>query len=175
MLNKIRLELARDHDHPEGLHAIGYEFAAPLDENGQIDADEWHKQPRPLPGAALPAGRGRRHRPSDPQARRHLGLPLRHPLRRGRRRGRLPLRRPCLQARRICLDPRGRGLAHLQGGAGPGGLAWFPLALEGSGFRRLSPPARSPLPIAPTFKQSRDSSWRPTICSCFPATASARR
>jgi hypothetical protein len=38
MLTKIRLELARDHEHPEGSHAIGYEFAAPLDANGKIDA-----------------------------------------------------------------------------------------------------------------------------------------
>ena len=44
MLTKIRLELARDHDHPEGSHAIGYEFAAPLDANGKIDAAEWHKR-----------------------------------------------------------------------------------------------------------------------------------
>ena len=28
MLTKIRLELARDHDHPEGSHAVGYEFAS---------------------------------------------------------------------------------------------------------------------------------------------------
>jgi hypothetical protein len=44
MLTKIRLELARDHEHPEGSHAIGYEFAAPLDANGKIDAAEWHKR-----------------------------------------------------------------------------------------------------------------------------------
>ncbi|WP_395663763.1 hypothetical protein [Aestuariivirga sp.] len=44
MLTKIRLELARDHDHPEGSQAIGYEFAAPLDATGKIDAGEWHKR-----------------------------------------------------------------------------------------------------------------------------------
>lgn len=43
MLKKIRLELARDHDHPDGSRAIGYEFAAPLDAKGHIDADQWHK------------------------------------------------------------------------------------------------------------------------------------
>lgn len=43
MLKKIRLELARDHDHPEGSRSYGYEFAAPLDEAGHIDADQWHK------------------------------------------------------------------------------------------------------------------------------------
>jgi hypothetical protein len=42
MLTKIRLELARDHNHPEGSPAIGYEFAAPLDAGGKIDAAEWH-------------------------------------------------------------------------------------------------------------------------------------
>lgn len=44
MLSKIRLELARDHNHPEGSHAIGYEFAAPLNPEGRIDPDEWHKR-----------------------------------------------------------------------------------------------------------------------------------
>lgn len=44
MLKKIRLELARDRDHPEGSRHIGYEFAAPLDAGGRIDADEWRKQ-----------------------------------------------------------------------------------------------------------------------------------
>ncbi len=43
MLKKIRLELARDHDHPEGSNRIGYEFGAPLDAAGRIDADEWHR------------------------------------------------------------------------------------------------------------------------------------
>ena len=36
MLNKIRLELARDHDHPAGSPVVGYEFAAPLDKDGKI-------------------------------------------------------------------------------------------------------------------------------------------
>ncbi len=44
MLKKIRLELARDRDFPEGSRQHGYEFAAPLDERGHIDAVEWHKQ-----------------------------------------------------------------------------------------------------------------------------------
>ena len=44
MLSKIRLELARDHDHPEGSAAIGYEFAAPLDAAGKISAEEWRKR-----------------------------------------------------------------------------------------------------------------------------------
>jgi hypothetical protein len=43
MLTKIRLELARDHDHPEGSRAIGYEFAAPLGPDGKISPDDWHR------------------------------------------------------------------------------------------------------------------------------------
>jgi hypothetical protein len=43
MLTKIRLELARDHEHPEGSRAIGYEFAAPLREDGKINPEEWHR------------------------------------------------------------------------------------------------------------------------------------
>ena len=44
MLTKIRLELARDHEHPEGVSTIGYEFAAPLDATGKINQEEWHKR-----------------------------------------------------------------------------------------------------------------------------------
>jgi hypothetical protein len=44
MLKKIRLELARDHDFPEGSRNYGYEFAAPLNGEDRIDAAEWHKQ-----------------------------------------------------------------------------------------------------------------------------------
>jgi hypothetical protein len=38
MLYKIRLELARTHEHPSGAHDIGYEFTAPIDAQGRIDA-----------------------------------------------------------------------------------------------------------------------------------------
>ena len=40
-LFKIRLELARDPDFPEGSSARGYEFTAPLDHDGRIDHDAW--------------------------------------------------------------------------------------------------------------------------------------
>ena len=43
MLYKIRLELARTHDHPQGANNIGYEFAAPLTESGKIDPAAWDK------------------------------------------------------------------------------------------------------------------------------------
>lgn len=40
-LRKIRLELARTPDHPDGSSEHGYEFTAPLDAEGHFDADEW--------------------------------------------------------------------------------------------------------------------------------------
>lgn len=40
-LKKIRLELARDRDFPEGSNARGYEFRAPLTDDGHIDAAAW--------------------------------------------------------------------------------------------------------------------------------------
>jgi hypothetical protein len=43
MLSKVRLELARTPEHPEGSRAIGYEFIAPLDTNGRISPAIWRK------------------------------------------------------------------------------------------------------------------------------------
>jgi hypothetical protein len=43
MLHKIRLELARCKEFPEGAHDIGYEFAAPLTADGHIDAEAYLK------------------------------------------------------------------------------------------------------------------------------------
>jgi hypothetical protein len=43
-LNRIRLELARMEGFPNGSSAHGYEFVAPLDADGHIDADEWQSQ-----------------------------------------------------------------------------------------------------------------------------------
>lgn len=40
-LKYIRLELARDHDFPNGSHERGYEFVAPLDGDGHLVAAEW--------------------------------------------------------------------------------------------------------------------------------------
>lgn len=42
-LKKIRLNLARTKDHPNGSARHGYEFTAPLDETGHIDATAWKK------------------------------------------------------------------------------------------------------------------------------------
>jgi hypothetical protein len=40
-LSKIRLVLARDPEFPDGSSEHGYEFFAPLDKNGRIDAKSW--------------------------------------------------------------------------------------------------------------------------------------
>lgn len=42
-LSRIRLELARDHEFPDGSRQRGYEFTAPLDGAGKIRQDEWRK------------------------------------------------------------------------------------------------------------------------------------
>lgn len=38
---RIRLELAREADHPEGEAGIAYVLVAPLDDDGHIDAAAW--------------------------------------------------------------------------------------------------------------------------------------
>ena len=42
-LKKVRLELARDREHPEGSKRHGYEFVGPLDEEGRLDPVLWKK------------------------------------------------------------------------------------------------------------------------------------
>ena len=42
-LSLIRLELARDHDHPNGSSNHGYELKAPLTPEGFLDAEGWRK------------------------------------------------------------------------------------------------------------------------------------
>jgi hypothetical protein len=39
----IRLERARDHDHPEGDSKTAYIMIAPIDTESRIDADTWRK------------------------------------------------------------------------------------------------------------------------------------
>ena len=41
-MKRIRLELARDKEFPTGSSQHGYEFVAPLDASGRINASEWH-------------------------------------------------------------------------------------------------------------------------------------
>lgn len=43
-LKKIRLELARDKDFPEGSRIRGYEFRAPLDPSGHIVVARWRTE-----------------------------------------------------------------------------------------------------------------------------------
>lgn len=40
-LFSVRLELAREKDHPEGSTQHGYEIVAPLKPDGHLDAAEW--------------------------------------------------------------------------------------------------------------------------------------
>ena len=40
-LKHIQLELARDHEFPSGSRERGYEFVAPLDDDGHLVAKEW--------------------------------------------------------------------------------------------------------------------------------------
>lgn len=42
-MRRVRLELARDQDHPEGSRAHGYDFIAPLDGDGHIVEEDWRK------------------------------------------------------------------------------------------------------------------------------------
>jgi hypothetical protein len=42
-LKRIRLELARDHDFPNGSRERGYDLIAPLDPEDHLVAEEWRK------------------------------------------------------------------------------------------------------------------------------------
>jgi hypothetical protein len=42
-LKRVRLELARTAEYPEGSSAHGYEFIAPLSGDGHIDPEAWNK------------------------------------------------------------------------------------------------------------------------------------
>ena len=46
VLKRIRLNLARSKDFPEGSARYGYEFVAPLDEHGHIDPQLWKRYRR---------------------------------------------------------------------------------------------------------------------------------
>jgi hypothetical protein len=46
VLKRIRLNLARSKEFPEGSTRHGYEFVAPLDERGHIDPQLWQKYRR---------------------------------------------------------------------------------------------------------------------------------
>lgn len=42
-LKRVRLELARTTGYPEGSSGHGYEFIAPIDDDGHIDSNDWQK------------------------------------------------------------------------------------------------------------------------------------
>lgn len=42
-MKHVRLELARDHEFPSGSKERGYEFVAPLDDDGHLLLDDWRK------------------------------------------------------------------------------------------------------------------------------------
>ena len=52
-LNKIRLELARDHDFPDGSRERGYEFTAPLGEDGRMAAKATGRPIAPAAGCVV--------------------------------------------------------------------------------------------------------------------------
>ena len=43
-LKRIRLELARDHDFPDGSRERGYDLIAPIDDDDHLIAEEWRKE-----------------------------------------------------------------------------------------------------------------------------------
>jgi hypothetical protein len=43
MLRKVRLELARTPEFPEGSPACGYELVLPVDREGLLDSQEWRR------------------------------------------------------------------------------------------------------------------------------------
>jgi hypothetical protein len=43
LLRRVRLELAREPGHPEGSRNVGYEFIAPVSDDGRILEDAFHK------------------------------------------------------------------------------------------------------------------------------------
>ena len=118
-LRKVTLNAARSKEFPEGSIRHGYDFIAPLTDEGRIDLDAWK------------AHRGQcfAHRfwADEPTLQ---GLLVHHAGGRGgstwtlewkgavgRGGGGLPIRRPRLQGRRICVGARaGRGDADLPRG-----------------------------------------------------------
>ena len=42
-MRRVRLELARDPEHPVGSRSRGYDFIAPLDDKGHIIAEDWKR------------------------------------------------------------------------------------------------------------------------------------
>ncbi|WP_404404592.1 hypothetical protein [Pelagibacterium halotolerans] len=58
---KVRLELARETGHPGGDRETGYEFVAPLDDDGRIDTHLWQHNAAPCPARFFARGQEDRH------------------------------------------------------------------------------------------------------------------
>ena len=43
VFRRLHLELAREHDHPAGSPAFGYQLVAPLLADGRLDVDHWRQ------------------------------------------------------------------------------------------------------------------------------------
>jgi len=67
-LRKIRIELARTEGFPEGSSDYGYEFVAPLNEDGHLDSGEWQQNKD-----ECTVRRFRRGQPDEFGKLRHLG------------------------------------------------------------------------------------------------------
>ena len=122
---RIRLNLARSKEFPQGSAQHGYEFVAPLDDKGHIDVELWRSNREHCRVRRFWEGEDDEigflvHKPGGPEHARWV-FDYDQTAER-RRRERLPLRRPCVPPGRICLDPRrGRRDAHLPGGLGRAG------------------------------------------------------
>ena len=77
MLKTIRLELARTAEYPTGNPAHGYEFIAPLGDDGHIDPEQWRKQRAACTVHRFAPRQDDGARPPCPYAGAALGLSLR--------------------------------------------------------------------------------------------------
>ncbi len=105
---RIRLNLARSKEFPNGSSRHGYEFVAPLDADGHIDVAQWKANRDHCRVRRFWAGEDDEvglleHKPGGPHGRWVFDYESRS---RCRRRERLPLWRACVPPRRICLHPR---------------------------------------------------------------------
>ena len=121
LFKRIRLELARSKEFPQGSANHGYEFVAPLDSKGHIDHHLWHQYRehrevrRFWRGADEEIGR-LTHKPGGVE---HARWVFDYDPDNGRRRSRLSLRDARLRTWRVCFNPWSCGcVPYLQGRVG---------------------------------------------------------
>ena len=109
-LRKVMLNAARSKEFPEGSIRHGYDFVAPLTDDGHIDLEAW----KSIAANVSPIASGAASRrcagsssiaPAAPAARPGRSNGRREP--RMKRGGRLPLWRPRLRRWRVCVRARG--------------------------------------------------------------------